>query len=281
MLPPSRSLAADLGLARNTVAEAYAELVNEGWLASRQGAGTWVLNAGGSAGTAAGPRRAGGTGAQPDAGLTRRVGVSADRMGGLRPQGAVDGAHRSAANGRRARPTGAARCARRVPDAGPRRTHVGGVGGGVRGRPPCGRIVGAGLSRARPDRRRGLRAVHLPGSARGTGCADGADRRRRSRRGHRRTGRPGNAGGAADSRAPQPVRNAAARRTPYRGRRLGAAHRWLRLRRRLRRRVPLRPPADRRPAGVVPGPGGVHGIGEQEPVASVATGLDGVAGQPD
>ena len=47
MLPPSRSLAADLGLARNTVAGAYAELVNEGWLASRQGAGTWVLNAGG------------------------------------------------------------------------------------------------------------------------------------------------------------------------------------------------------------------------------------------
>lgn len=45
MLPPSRSLAADLGLARNTVAEAYADLVAEGWLASRQGAGTWVVNA--------------------------------------------------------------------------------------------------------------------------------------------------------------------------------------------------------------------------------------------
>lgn len=45
MLPPSRSLAADLGLARNTVAEAYAELVAEGWLASRQGAGTWVERA--------------------------------------------------------------------------------------------------------------------------------------------------------------------------------------------------------------------------------------------
>jgi GntR family transcriptional regulator/MocR family aminotransferase len=44
MLPPSRSLATDLGLARNTVADAYAELVAEGWLASRQGAGTWVLN---------------------------------------------------------------------------------------------------------------------------------------------------------------------------------------------------------------------------------------------
>jgi len=48
MLPPSRSLATDLGLARNTVAEAYAELVAEGWLASRQGAGTWVVNTSGA-----------------------------------------------------------------------------------------------------------------------------------------------------------------------------------------------------------------------------------------
>ncbi|MFS4096424.1 GntR family transcriptional regulator, partial [Streptomyces sp. AF1A] len=30
-LPSSRSLAVDLGLARNTVAEAYADLVAEGW----------------------------------------------------------------------------------------------------------------------------------------------------------------------------------------------------------------------------------------------------------
>jgi GntR family transcriptional regulator/MocR family aminotransferase len=41
-LPSSRSLAADLGIARNTVAEAYAELVAEGWLAGRQGSGTTV-----------------------------------------------------------------------------------------------------------------------------------------------------------------------------------------------------------------------------------------------
>ena len=56
MLPPSRTLAADLGLARNTVAEAYAELVAEGWLASRQGAGTWVVNS--RADAAAQPARA-------------------------------------------------------------------------------------------------------------------------------------------------------------------------------------------------------------------------------
>ncbi|WP_405432720.1 PLP-dependent aminotransferase family protein [Micromonospora sp. NBC_00617] len=41
-LPPYRSLAADLGLARNTVADAYAELVAEGWLVARQGSGTRV-----------------------------------------------------------------------------------------------------------------------------------------------------------------------------------------------------------------------------------------------
>jgi len=41
-LPSSRSLAADLGIARNTVADAYADLVAEGWLTARQGSGTRV-----------------------------------------------------------------------------------------------------------------------------------------------------------------------------------------------------------------------------------------------
>ncbi len=41
-LPSSRSLAADLGVARNTVADAYAELVAEGWLTAQQGSGTRV-----------------------------------------------------------------------------------------------------------------------------------------------------------------------------------------------------------------------------------------------
>jgi GntR family transcriptional regulator / MocR family aminotransferase len=41
-LPSSRALAADLGIARNTVAETYSQLVAEGWLTARQGSGTRV-----------------------------------------------------------------------------------------------------------------------------------------------------------------------------------------------------------------------------------------------
>lgn len=41
-LPSSRDLAADLGVARNTVADAYGQLVAEGWLEARAGSGTWV-----------------------------------------------------------------------------------------------------------------------------------------------------------------------------------------------------------------------------------------------
>lgn len=41
-LPPSRSLAEDLGVARATVVEIYAQLQAEGYLVSRRGAGTWV-----------------------------------------------------------------------------------------------------------------------------------------------------------------------------------------------------------------------------------------------
>src|SRR4051812_45586290 len=41
-LPSSRALGVDLGLARNTVADAYGQLVAEGWLTARQGSGTRV-----------------------------------------------------------------------------------------------------------------------------------------------------------------------------------------------------------------------------------------------
>src|SRR5690348_9918843 len=43
-LPSSRTLAADLGIARNTVADAYGDLVAEGWLTARQGSGTRVAD---------------------------------------------------------------------------------------------------------------------------------------------------------------------------------------------------------------------------------------------
>ncbi|WP_395245351.1 PLP-dependent aminotransferase family protein [Agromyces sp. MMS24-K17] len=43
-LPPSRTLATDLGIARNSVAEVYARLVAEGRLEARVGAGTWVAD---------------------------------------------------------------------------------------------------------------------------------------------------------------------------------------------------------------------------------------------
>lgn len=56
-LPSSRSLAADLGVARNTVVDAYGQLVAEGWLVARQGSVTRV--AGRAAEAEAGPAPAG------------------------------------------------------------------------------------------------------------------------------------------------------------------------------------------------------------------------------
>lgn len=43
-LPASRPFAADLGIARNTVAEAYGQLVAEGWLVTQRGSGTRVAD---------------------------------------------------------------------------------------------------------------------------------------------------------------------------------------------------------------------------------------------
>ncbi|WUH95335.1 PLP-dependent aminotransferase family protein [Streptomyces sp. NBC_00433] len=43
-LPSSRELAADLGVSRGMVTDAYAQLTAEGYLTSRQGAGTWVAD---------------------------------------------------------------------------------------------------------------------------------------------------------------------------------------------------------------------------------------------
>ena len=56
-LPSTRALAHDLGLARGTVVEAFAQLQAEGYLDSRRGAGTWVAAVAAPTATAA-PARA-------------------------------------------------------------------------------------------------------------------------------------------------------------------------------------------------------------------------------
>ncbi len=54
-LPSSRALAAELGVARSVVEQAWAQLVAEGWLEGRHGSGTFV--AAGRSGAGAAPRR--------------------------------------------------------------------------------------------------------------------------------------------------------------------------------------------------------------------------------
>lgn len=71
-LPSSRALATDLGIARNTVADCYAQLVAEGWLAARQGSGTWVAERAPGPSAAAGTRPAA---AAPQARFDLRTGV--------------------------------------------------------------------------------------------------------------------------------------------------------------------------------------------------------------
>jgi GntR family transcriptional regulator / MocR family aminotransferase len=55
-LPSSRALAADLAVARNTVAEVYGQLVAEGWLTARQGSGTRVADRASAVEAATSPR---------------------------------------------------------------------------------------------------------------------------------------------------------------------------------------------------------------------------------
>ncbi len=204
------------------VAEAYAELVAEGWLASRQGAGTWVVNV---SGRSYPPRPRGvarRSDPQSDAGLPGRLAVSPQRLGGLHPAGPD-------------RPRPPRRCGWAIRCGRPElrealaeylgrvrgvRT-IAGVDRDLRGHPARRRAVGAGVWR--PDRRRGLRAVPLPRSA---STAMGVRRRpigrRRGRRGDRRPRRHrcGDAR-AAHPRPPLPAGRAAAPGAAHRGRSTG------------------------------------------------------------
>jgi len=84
-LPPTRGLAADLGIARATVSDVYAQLTAEGWLEARVGSGTWVADSattGGrtAAGAAAGPAQGAARARRPAGrrGLTRMYGGGPD-----------------------------------------------------------------------------------------------------------------------------------------------------------------------------------------------------------
>ena len=65
-LPSSRALAADLGVSRSVTEQAYEQLLAEGWLETRRGAGTYVASGGARPSAAARARTA-----PPPAGLVR------------------------------------------------------------------------------------------------------------------------------------------------------------------------------------------------------------------
>src|ERR1700722_5666623 len=108
-LPSSRALAADLGLARNTVAEVYSQLVAEGWLTPLTGSG--ALAAGGPPPPL-----------PPAPGCPRPVRLPARRVAGDRPQGAGDRAPRVAGLPGSARAPAAEDGAGRVPKPGAARS---------------------------------------------------------------------------------------------------------------------------------------------------------------
>ena len=56
-MPSSRALAGDLGVSRRLVVDAYAQLLAEGYLVSRQGAGTYVAETTAIAGGAPPPQQ--------------------------------------------------------------------------------------------------------------------------------------------------------------------------------------------------------------------------------
>ncbi|WP_141206607.1 aminotransferase-like domain-containing protein [Streptomyces griseorubiginosus] len=95
-LPSSRSLAADLGIARNTVADAYADLVAEGWLSARQGSGTRVAERGVGVGAGGDDGAGGGVGVGVGVGVAGASAGAVSRPGVLGASTAPEPVHRPA-----------------------------------------------------------------------------------------------------------------------------------------------------------------------------------------
>ena len=257
-LPSSRALAVDLGIARNTVADAYADLVAEGWLTARQGSGTRVADRAvpPPPGPRPGPRRR--EPARPAHNLVpgtpdlasfprgawlraaRRALAAApnDALGYGDPRGRVE--LRTALAGYLARVRGVRTDPDRIVVV--RRLRAGAEAARRGAARP--RNAHRGRRVVRPRRALGHRPPRGPGHR--------AAAARRPRRADGAAG--GHARRAAEPLPPVPARRRTAPRTARRRGGLGAPHRRADPGGRLRRRVPLRPPAGRRPPGPRPRP---------------------------
>ena len=268
LLPPSRALAGDLGIARNTVAEAYTQLVAEGWLTARQGSGTRVADRSRRTGPVRAAPTAGRSGARSPplaydlrAGLPRRRGVPAHGEWLAAARTALGRAPSSAF--RYADPQG-------LPEL---RAALAGYLARTRGvRVTPERVVVVRGLRAGPLRA-GRRTAPARRAARGRGVPRPADAPgdpgRRGPAPGRPAGRRGGRGAAGRGRRrrpahpgpPVPAGIALEHRAAFV--QWARAHRRRAGRGRLRRRVPLRPAAARRDAGAGPRPRRLRRHGEQ------------------
>ena len=289
LLPPSRTLARDLGVARSVVVDAYEHLAADGYLQPRQGSGTRVLPT--AHPVAAQPA----TSRQPEP-VVRFIGGLPDPA--FFPRAEWLRHYRAAINSLPNRslgypgPLGAA----------PLREALTGYVARVRGvaATPDQVMITAGLTQGvvllcRALRARGveaiavedpcfgfhrqaisnagLRAVPIPVDDDGLDVARLPDQRAGHRAGRSGRRRAGGAGPFLSDRG------SARPGAPRGARRVGPAQRRAGHRGRLRRGVPVRPCARRRPSGTCAGPGGVRRLCQQDAYARIATRVDHVAAQ--
>ena len=277
-LPASRALAAQLGVSRGVVTDAYEQLTAEGWLAARRGAGTVVAAGPGRRAAAARGRRARAavrfdfTPTTPDVSLfPRRPWARAvARAAAEAPDAELDygsglgsralrealAGYLGRVRGTAAEPGGHRRLRRLQP----------GDAAALRACSPSAACA-ASRSRTRRSPTTGTPRAHaglepVPVAARRRGPA------RRRARGLGRGGRRRHA------EPPVPDRRGDGARAPPRAARVGARRRPARDRGRLRRRVPLRPPPARRAAGARPRARRVRRHGVEDARARAAARLD-------
>ena len=285
-LPSTRALAADLGVARGTVADAYDQLVDRG-LAGRPpglGHGRGVDPA--AARDRGRPRRG------PPATTRRRRSTSVPAVPTSRPSPAASGWRPCAAvmhelpdgDLRYGDPRGLASVRTVIADYVARTRGVRADADSRRDHERLHASTRRAHRRVRRSRRdepgpRGSVHPRVPrrrGAAPACGCTRCPSTATAPIR--RRCATATGVGAAVLTPAHQyPIGTTLAPVAPHGGDRVGARGRRVRRRRRLRRRVPLRPPTGRLAAGDGPRPHRVRRHGQQEPGARAAAGVDGAA----